>query len=46
MIFFFYVDSVQDDWASSNNVVNPFSNNISGIFILKYVELIILIYLY
>lgn len=26
------LDSVEDDWASSNHVVNPFTNNIPGIF--------------
>lgn len=35
MIFLFvinYLDSIEDDWASTNNVVNPFTNNIPGIF--------------
>jgi len=34
MILFFVInnlDSVEDDWASTNHVVNPFTNNIPGI---------------
>lgn len=45
MISLFFInnlDSIQDDWASSNHVANPFSNNIPGIFILKFIELVIL----
>lgn len=45
MISLFFInnlDSIQDDWVSSNHVVNPFSNNIPGIFILKFIELVIL----
>lgn len=45
MIYLFFInnlDSIQDDWASPNHVVNPFSNNIPGIFILKFIKLVIL----